>query len=103
MRAVRLPLRLKFRLTSQRDVARNNVKIGVWLMVRCQTALKLCGYVQAMHLAWLSTMAARHPLALLVCQLSTLKPDIVITLMFVVYRDCSRSYSINDDPQCSAR
>ncbi|MEY0233559.1 ribosome-associated ATPase/putative transporter RbbA [Providencia manganoxydans] len=46
-----------------RDVAKgHNVKIGVWVDgAMPNRAETIRGYVQAMHLAWLSTMAAKQP------------------------------------------
>lgn len=63
MRSGKITVAIEIPPNFARDVARgNNVKIGVWIDgAMPNRAETVRGYVQAMHLAWLSTMAARQP------------------------------------------
>ncbi len=63
MRSGKITVAIEIPPNFARDIAKgNNVKLGVWIDgAMPNRAETVRGYVQAMHLAWLSTMAARQP------------------------------------------
>ena len=64
MRSGQITVAIEIPPNFARDVARgNSVKIGVWIDgAMPNRAETVRGYIQAMHLAWLSTMAAKQPI-----------------------------------------
>nr|WP_274921836.1 ABC transporter permease [Providencia sp. G1(2023)] len=89
MRSGKITVAIEIPPNFARDVARgNNVKIGVWIDgAMPNRAETVRGYVQAMHLAWLSTIQwlLVNLSGLQGCRLSISKLAIVITLMFAAY------------------